>query len=597
MRLLIQLVLSILLASPACAAIARLQKADTYPGNSVTLTGTTAGNFLVVSASWADTTSDPAVSDTASNTWNPLPVLRGPTGQGPASIKLFYAMNIRAGNTTITLSSSPADVGIHVVEYSGVATGTSLDVTNTAVAAGPSTTPTSGSFTSTVGDLIYVYLADEGAAQTTVTAGAGYTTITTTGNHFDGSEDNLSATAGAQTASFTLGTATGSWALYVATFKAATVRTPTCGKVNDTNIYLPPNYDTFSPPAKGQSYIDPVFGCKITRVTDAIAMGWVEATHFYSTITPFNADDSYLFLYGSAPIIVDSSGNVVVSESNMPPTNSSIEVWDTTNNKAIYYTNGNQFIKGTISGTPPNATVTPTVLATFTQYASVVISGDMDISNDGLHIWLTSAPSMGGDSYTADVFFVTLNAGNGNATNATMGTVMASVTYHKLQIVPNNGVSVEGNGNRAIYNPDGTVYEVPGGGTNSHTDWGLDSSGKMVAASIWYAGTAENGCPSGWGYSLLDLASNSVRLCLNDGIQHGGSAAHNSARDTLSGYWIVFSDDDSGGCPSSSYWCFNNPTNMTGWGLYTGEIIIWDGVGNTTRLAHHRSRSDEWYWA
>ena len=90
MRLLIQLVLSILLASPACAAIARLQKADTYPGNSVTLTGTTAGNFLVVSASWADTTSDPAVSDTASNTWNPLPVLRGPTGQGPASIKLFY---------------------------------------------------------------------------------------------------------------------------------------------------------------------------------------------------------------------------------------------------------------------------------------------------------------------------------------------------------------------------------------------------------------------------------------------------------------------------------------------------------------------------
>jgi hypothetical protein len=372
---------------------------------------------------------------------------------------------------------------------------------------------------------------------------------------------------------------------------------PTCGKLNDTNVYTPPNYDAFTPPAKGQSYTDPVFGCTITRVTDAIAMGWVEATHFYNTVTAFNADDSYLFLYGSAPIIVDSSGNVVVSESNMPATNSSIMVWDTTNPKVIYYTDGNQFIKGTITGTSPNATVTPTVLATFAQYSSVVIPGDMDISSDGLHIWLSSASDMGGDSYTADVFLVTLNAGNGSSTSASEGAVLAGMSYHKLQIVPNNGVSVEGSSSRTIYSSNGTVYEVPGGGTDAHTDLGLDSSGKMVAASIWYAGTAQNGCPSGWGYSLLDLASNSVTSCLNDGIQNVGNASHNSARDTGAGHWIVFSDDDSGNCPSSSYWCFNNPTNMTGWTLYAGEILIWDGAGNTVRLAHHRSRSDESYWA
>jgi hypothetical protein len=36
---------------------------------------------------------------------------------------------------------------------------------------------------------------------------------------------------------------------------------------------------------------------------------------------------------------------------------------------------------------------------------------------------------------------------------------------------------------------------------------------------------------------------------------------------------------------------------MSGWGLYTGEIIIWDGLGNSVRLAHHRSRSDETFWA
>jgi hypothetical protein len=103
MKLFVQFFLAILLANPAWAAIARVQNADAYPGNSVTLTGTTPGNFLVVAASWADTTSDPTVSDTSSNIWNALPVLRGPVDQGALSIKLFYAMNIAGGATTITV--------------------------------------------------------------------------------------------------------------------------------------------------------------------------------------------------------------------------------------------------------------------------------------------------------------------------------------------------------------------------------------------------------------------------------------------------------------------------------------------------------------
>ena len=36
---------------------------------------------------------------------------------------------------------------------------------------------------------------------------------------------------------------------------------------------------------------------------------------------------------------------------------------------------------------------------------------------------------------------------------------------------------------------------------------------------------------------------------------------------------------------------------LPNWSVYSGEIIIWDGMGNTVRLAHHRSRSDESYWA
>jgi hypothetical protein len=199
-------------------AIARAQSADAYTGNTVTLSKTSAGNFLIVAASWADLTSDPTISDSAMNTWNVLPVLRGPAGQAELSIKLFYATNIKGGDTTITLSSSPFDVGIHAVEYSGVATSNALDVMSTALADGGTTTPTSGSFTPTDVDLVYAYFGDEGTAQSAITAGPGYSMITMIGDHVDASQENL-ASSGTQTASFTLGATTYSWALYVATFK------------------------------------------------------------------------------------------------------------------------------------------------------------------------------------------------------------------------------------------------------------------------------------------------------------------------------------------------------------------------------------------
>ncbi len=358
---------------------------------------------------------------------------------------------------------------------------------------------------------------------------------------------------------------------------------PTCGKLNDTNVYTPPNYDTFTPPAKGQSYTDPVFGCTITRVTDAVA--------------PFNADDTYLFVLngytGGSPTIVDLSGNTVVSPSNMPGFNSAVGlVWDLTNPKVFYYTSGQALIKGTISGTPPNATVASITLATFSQYSSVVIPDDIDLSSDGLHLWLADCYQ----NCTGYIFLVTLNAGNGAATSASQSTVLSGITHHGLTTVPNNGVFIDG----TLYNSNGSLWNgtgTPAGGTSAHVDFGLDSLGNVVGASIWGQGTTSNGCPSNYGWSLLDLTTNPLPLCLNDGIQNVGNSSHVSMRDTQSKYWIAHSVDDSGTCPSSSYWCYNNPTNTSGWGLYTGEIIIWDGLGNTVRLAHHRSRSDETYWA
>src|SRR5437016_43849 len=75
-----------------------------------------------------------------------------------------------------------------------------------------------------------------------------------------------------------------------------------CGKLNDGLVHLPPNWDNFTPPATGQSYVDPAFGCTVKRITN----GSIEETlwdgkapslmNFYSTLTAMNATDTLLLV-------------------------------------------------------------------------------------------------------------------------------------------------------------------------------------------------------------------------------------------------------------------------------------------------------------
>src|SRR5881398_3216170 len=38
---------------------------------------------------------------------------------------------------------------------------------------------------------------------------------------------------------------------------------PICGKSGDSTNYVPTDWTTFTPPGKGQSYVDPTFGCTV----------------------------------------------------------------------------------------------------------------------------------------------------------------------------------------------------------------------------------------------------------------------------------------------------------------------------------------------
>src|SRR5258707_15655588 len=93
-------------------------------------------------------------------------------------------------------------------------------------------------------------------------------------------------------------------------------------------------------------------------------------------------------------VIVAPPGSVFGPAGNIPGSNTNNHPWDPSNPAVFYYTNINQFIKGTISGN----TVTGTALRTFTGYSTCVIPDQEDVTDDGTKIWLVCTPSGGSAS-------------------------------------------------------------------------------------------------------------------------------------------------------------------------------------------------------
>src|SRR5271168_3367841 len=84
-----------------------------YPVVSATFnSNNTAGNAIVVMASWYLTPGTPTISDTHGNTYTMLPALTGGgAGNGEqGSILIWYALNIAAGANTVTISGAGIDV-------------------------------------------------------------------------------------------------------------------------------------------------------------------------------------------------------------------------------------------------------------------------------------------------------------------------------------------------------------------------------------------------------------------------------------------------------------------------------------------------------
>jgi hypothetical protein len=159
------------------------------------------------------------VSDTRGNSYRQAvqfnQTLDAPNGE---TLAIYYAENIAAGANTVTVSESITNNTLRfaILEYSGVATANSLDVT--AAAQGSGTTLNSGTATTTVnGDLILGEVATSSGQ--TSTAGTGYTIeerVPAAPNTKLIAEDAVQATAGPVSVSATLSASDNGGALLAA---------------------------------------------------------------------------------------------------------------------------------------------------------------------------------------------------------------------------------------------------------------------------------------------------------------------------------------------------------------------------------------------
>jgi IPT/TIG domain len=181
----------------------------------------TAGNWIGVVIRAGHSGQAFTVSDTNKNSYHSAvqfnQTLDVPNGD---TLAIFYAENIVGGANSVTVSESLSGNTLRfaILEYSGVSTFNSLDVT--AAAQGGSTSPNSGAATTTVGGDLLLGEIMTGTG-TTASAGTGYkveAAVPASPNSKLMVEDEILSGAGSASATATLG-ASVSWGAALAAFK------------------------------------------------------------------------------------------------------------------------------------------------------------------------------------------------------------------------------------------------------------------------------------------------------------------------------------------------------------------------------------------
>ena len=348
--------------------------------------------------------------------------------------------------------------------------------------------------------------------------------------------------------------------------------------ITNKNVYVPPNYNTFVPPAAGGSYVDPVFGTAITRISDAAhttradtggSLPWIEAE--YSTKSPFNEDNSkilllefsYFALYDGVTLkrikpLCCVSGAIVAASSE--------PLWSRTDPNILYFhPAGTNLLK-----TYNVATDAVTTIHTFSEYTSISAGGESEMSYDGNHIVL-AGEVQGNTNYT-QVFVYTINTDSKGPVYDTTGH-----NWDALYISPDNNVLIAWKTNGTARYQGEELYDInmnflrQAANNDGHKHMTRDVDGSEVLVQTNSADpTPIPNCQNG--FVKIKLA-NAQQTCL---LQLDWSLSVH-----------VTSADQDGWVFAETY---NSSASSSPWYAYTNELlqIKLDGT-EVRRLAHHRS--------
>src|SRR5579885_3281871 len=203
--------------------------------------------------------------------------------------------------------------------------------------------------------------------------------------------------------------------------------------LTDRNVHRPSDYDSFEPPSAGHSYVDPVFGTVIKRISDARhtrsadngePVRSVETE--YSTVCPFNSDNSRILLSEFTYFALYDGSGKRIKPLRLEVNTSSEPRWSRTDPKIFYYHFRNQLKKYNVD------TDATSVLHVFREYRSISAQGEMDISEDGDHL-----------AYAGDgrhIFLYTLSTGTKSQELETRGR-----PWDNIHITPDNHLLVTWN--------------------------------------------------------------------------------------------------------------------------------------------------------
>jgi MBG domain (YGX type) len=340
--------------------------------------------------------------------------------------------------------------------------------------------------------------------------------------------------------------------------------------VTDKNIYTPPDYLTFRPPAVGSSYTDsPGFNTPIKRLSDSMHTtdagtgnpSVVMISTEYSTMSPFNQDNSKLILVHLSYFgLYDGAGNFI---RNLPlQINASSEPrWSRSDPNVLYYLQGNQLKQYNVE------TGATSVVHAFTEYSRISGKFKSDISFDGNHFVFA------GDS--RDVFVYEISTDSKGAVLNTGG-----VLFNNVGITPDGKVTIAwiaagSNRFQGIELFDSNMnFLRQVARSDGHSDFTRDTNGDEVL--VW----TNSNDPS----PIPNCNNGVVKIRLADATQTCLAKFDWSLAVHISG------TDNSGWVFVETY-APGDPIPPTGWFTYTDELmqVKLDG-SQVRRFAHHRSR-------